>query len=69
LLACLARPLALHPATTCISGFIEATLVDDPGLSPENPLDFTRFRVIFKQSYICVLHDNFGVVGTVVVAP
>jgi plastocyanin len=55
------------------SGFIEATLVDDPGLLPENPLDFTRFRVTFKQpgtyKYICALHDNIGMVGTVIVEP
>jgi plastocyanin len=36
-------------------------------------LDFTRFRVTFKQpgtyKYICVLHDNIGMVGTVVLEP
>jgi plastocyanin len=61
------------PSDNVHSGFIEATLVDDPGLLPENPLDFTRFRVTFKQpgtyKYICALHDNLGMVGTVVVEP
>ena len=61
------------PSVNVHSGLIEATLVDDPGLLPENPLDFTRFRVTFKQpgtyKYICVLHDNLGMVGTVVVEP
>jgi plastocyanin len=55
------------------SGFIVATLVDDPGLLPQNPLDFTRFRITFKQpgtyKYRCVLHDNLGMVGTVIVEP
>jgi plastocyanin len=61
------------PGDNVHSGFIEATLVDDPGLLPENPLDFTRLRVTFKQpgtyKYICALHDNIGMVGTVIVEP
>jgi plastocyanin len=61
------------PGDSVHSGFIEATLVDDPGLLPQNPLDVTRFRVTFKQpgtyKYICALHDNLGMVGTVVVEP
>jgi plastocyanin len=61
------------PSDSVHSGFIEATLVDDPGLLPQNPLDFTRFRITFKQpgtyNYRCVLHDNLGMVGTVVVTP
>jgi len=44
-----------------------------PACFPRNPLDFTRFRVTFKQpgvyKYICALHDNLGMVGTVVVEP
>jgi len=61
------------PADTVHSGFIEATLTDDPGLLPENPLDFTRFRITFTgpgtYPYRCVLHDNLGMMGTVVVLP
>jgi plastocyanin len=61
------------PSDSVHSGFIEATLTDDPGLLPQNPLDFTRFRVTFKQpgtyKYRCVLHDNLGMVGTIIVAP
>lgn len=58
---------------TVHSGFIEATLVDSPGLLPENPLDHTRFRVTFTHAgtykYKCSLHDNLGMVGTVIVVP
>jgi plastocyanin len=61
------------PADTVHSGFIEATLTDDPGLLPENSLDFTRFRVTFTGAgtypYKCVLHDNLGMVGQVIVRP
>lgn len=55
------------------SGFIEATLTDSPGLLPQNPLDFTRFRVTFTEPgtypYQCVLHDNLGMEGKVIVLP
>lgn len=61
------------PTDNVHSGFIETTLTDDPGLLPQNPLDFTRFRVTFKQpgtyTYRCVLHDNLGMVGTIIVTP
>jgi len=61
------------PTDSVHSGFIEATLVDSPHLLPQNPLDFTRFRITFKQpgtyNYRCVLHDNLGMTGTVVVEP
>jgi plastocyanin len=61
------------PSDNVHSGFIEATLGDDPGLLPQNPLNVTRFRVTFKQpgtyKYRCVLHDNLGMTGTVVVEP
>ena len=60
------------PSDTVHSGFITATLPDNPG-STENHLDFTRFRVTFTQAgtypYRCVLHDNLGMMGTVVVLP
>lgn len=54
------------------SGFIEATLIDNPG-RPQNPLDHTRFRITFTHAgtynYICSLHDNLGMKGSVVVLP
>jgi plastocyanin len=41
--------------------------------SPQLPLDFTRFRVTFTApgtfNYICALHDDLGMKGTVVVHP
>jgi plastocyanin len=61
------------PSDSVHSGFIEATRVDNPNLLPQNPLDFTRFRITFKQpgtyNYKCALHDNLGMIGTVVVEP
>jgi plastocyanin len=40
-------------------------------LTPETPLDFTRFRVTFTApgtfNYICALHDDLGMKGTVIV--
>jgi len=37
----------------------------------ESPLDFTRFRVTFTApgtfNYICALHDELGMKGTVIV--
>ncbi|HEX6495214.1 MAG TPA: plastocyanin/azurin family copper-binding protein [Acidobacteriaceae bacterium] len=55
------------------SGFIDATPQDVTGVSPENPLHVTRFRVTFTGvgtfPYICALHDNLGMVGKVIVLP
>ncbi len=38
---------------------------------PQAPLDFTRFRVTFTVpgtfNYICALHDELGMIGTVIV--
>jgi plastocyanin len=60
------------PSDSVNSGFIESTFTDNPG-RPQNPLDFTRFRITFKQpgtyKYKCALHDNLGMVGAVVVTP
>lgn len=64
--------LITSPSDSVHSGFIESTVTDNPG-RPQNPLDTTRFRITFKQpgtyKYICALHDNLGMVGTVVVTP
>jgi plastocyanin len=58
---------------TVNSGFIEATLPDFTGLVSQNVLDNTRFRITFNAvgtfPYRCVLHDNLGMVGKVVVLP
>jgi len=62
------------PSENVHSGFIAAVLQDEPGL-PTNPLagSPTRFRVTFTQpgtyNYRCVLHDNLGMLGKVIVFP
>jgi plastocyanin len=54
------------------SGFITQAPQDRIGLA-QAPLGVTRFRVTFTQAgtypYICVLHDNLGMVGKVIVLP
>ena len=52
------------------SGLLALAPQDRSGL-PETPLGVTRFRVTFTArgtyNYICSLHDNLGMVGTVIV--
>lgn len=59
-------------STSVSSGFIEATAQDQVG-RPLNALDNTRFRITFTEAgtypYKCALHDNLGMVGTIVVLP
>ena len=54
------------------SGFIVAAPQDRIGL-PQAPLGVTRFRVTFTHAgvypYICALHDDLGMKGTVTVKP
>lgn len=67
------------PSDSVHSGFIEQALDDQPGkpvnIDPDNAiaLNPTHFRVKFKEpgtyNYKCVLHDNLGMVGQVVVLP
>lgn len=67
------------PTDTVHSGFILQALDDQPGKpvnsDPDNAiaLNPTRFRVKFLQpgtyNYKCVLHDNLGMVGQIVVVP
>ncbi|HEV2615493.1 MAG TPA: plastocyanin/azurin family copper-binding protein [Candidatus Acidoferrales bacterium] len=67
------------PSDNVHSGFIAAILEDEPKPGPPgpgyptNPISPTRFRVTFTQPgtypYRCVLHDNLGMVGKVVVLP
>jgi plastocyanin len=58
------------PAESAHSGFLVAALQDRIGLA-QSPLGVTRFRVTFTNpgtfNYICVLHDNLGMVGQVIV--
>jgi plastocyanin len=52
------------------SGFIGVLGQETVG-APEAPLDNTRFRVTFTApgvfNYVCALHDDLGMKGTVVV--
>jgi plastocyanin len=69
------------PSDSVHSGFIEQALDDQPGkpvnIHPDNaigaPFNPTHFRVTFMgpgtYDYKCVLHDNLGMVGQVVVLP
>jgi len=54
------------------SGFITEAPQDRTGLA-QAPLSATRFRVTFTgpgiYPYICVLHDELGMVGQVIVLP
>lgn len=54
------------------SGFLMATGQDQVGL-PQNNLTKTEFRVTFTKAgtyqYICALHDDLGMKGTIVVLP
>lgn len=54
------------------SGVIGSPNQETVGL-PQAPLDFTRFRVTFMApgtfNYICALHDDLGMKGTVIVHP
>ena len=54
------------------SGFIVSAKEDQTFL-PQTPLGFTRFRVTFTNPgvypYICALHDDLGMKGTIIVLP
>lgn len=60
------------PLDAVHSGFITESPQDRIGL-PQSPLNATRFRLTFTQPgiypYICVLHDELGMVGQVIVLP
>jgi len=60
------------PSDVVHSGFITEAPQDRTAL-PQAPLSATRFRVTFTQpglySYICVLHDQLGMVGQIIVLP
>src|SRR5262249_43647367 len=66
---------ALHaiigsPTDSANSGLLSPSSEDRRGI-PQAPLGVTRFRVTFKSpgtyNYICALHDNLGMKGTVIV--
>ena len=54
------------------SGFIVSAPQDQTAL-PQTPLGSTRFRVTFTNPgvypYICALHDDLGMKGTIIVLP
>jgi plastocyanin len=54
------------------SGFIVSAPQDEIG-SPQTPLGTTRFRITFTKPgaypYICALHDDLGMKGTIIVLP
>lgn len=54
------------------SGFIASAPQDQIGL-PQTPLGSTRFRITFANPgvypYICALHDDLGMKGTIIVLP
>jgi plastocyanin len=54
------------------SGFIVSAPQDQTSL-PQTQLGFTRFRVTFTKPgvypYICALHDDLGMKGTIIVLP
>ena len=60
------------PADAVHSGFITQAPQDRVGLS-QAPLGVTRFRVTFNgpgvYQYKCVLHDELGMVGQIIVLP
>jgi plastocyanin len=60
------------PSDVVHSGFITQAPQDRTGLA-QAPLSATRFRVTFTgpgiYTYICVLHDELGMVGEIVVLP
>ena len=60
------------PDDSVNSGFIGVPNQEAAG-APEALLDITRFRVTFNApgtfNYICGLHDNLGMKGTVIVRP
>lgn len=60
------------PTDSVNSGYIGAPNQETAG-QPQAALDFTRFRVTFTApgtfNYTCALHDEIGMVGTVIVQP
>ncbi len=58
------------PTDSANSGLLTLAFQDRPNLG-QSPLGVTRFRVTFKSpgtfNYICALHDNIGMKGTVIV--
>jgi plastocyanin len=64
------RAMVTSPADNVHSGFLVEALQDRAGLA-QSPLSVTRFRVTFTSpgtfNYRCVLHDDLGMVGRVIV--
>jgi plastocyanin len=55
------------------SGIIAAAAQDPNGMGNQTPLGLTRFRVTFNKAgtfpYVCLLHDDLGMKGMVIVLP
>ena len=65
---------SLPPADNVSSGIIAAAAQDpNCGMGNQTPLGLTRFRVTFPNPgtfpYICLLHDDLGMKGMVIVFP
>jgi plastocyanin len=60
------------PSDSVNSGFLSPAPQDRPGLA-QSPPGVTRFRVTFASpgtyQYICAVHDQLGMKGTVIVHP
>jgi len=58
------------PNDSVSSGFI-GIATQEAAFQPQSPPDATRFRVTFTKpgtfKYYCILHDNLGMLGTVIV--
>jgi|HubBroStandDraft_6_1064221.scaffolds.fasta_scaffold157578_1 plastocyanin len=58
------------PTDSVNSGYLSPSPQERVGLA-QSPLGVTRFRVTFTKAgtypYICTLHDNLGMIGTVIV--
>ena len=66
-----------HAAISSSNDSVNSGVIGSPNQEtvgvPQAPLDFTRFRVTFMApgtfNYICALHDDLGMKGTVIVHP
>jgi plastocyanin len=66
-----ARSVVISSPTDSVnSGFLSPTPQDRPGIAQAAP-GVTRFRVTFTSAgtfnYICAIHDDLGMNGTVIV--
>jgi plastocyanin len=66
-----AEQATISSTTDMVNSGLLAFVNQDRPMLPETPLGVTRFRVTFiaagTYKYFCSLHDNLGMVGTVIV--